>query len=134
MTEPLSSLPIARSIPNLEGKVVLITGEAWELVPAAAPGARRQIDAAWRSTIIRSLARQIEGRGGRALLCQGDVTDPATAPRVVDEAVAKFGRLDAPIGYRGDPITRVGDVADYTDEYIDLLRVTCPRVLGPWIS
>ena len=127
MTEPLSSLPIA-SIPDLEGKVVLITGGSVGIGAAAAlafGGNRCSVAVNYHRSreAAEDVARQIEGRGGRALLCQGDVTDPATAPRVVGEAVAKFGRLDVLINNAGDPITRVA-TSDYTDEYINSLLVT----------
>ena len=129
-------LPSYRQHPDLEGKVVLITGGSVGIGAAAAlalGGNRCSVAVNYHRSreAAEDVARQIEGRGGQALL-QGDVTDPATAPRVVDEAV-NSGRLDVLINNAGDPITRVA-TSNYTDECINSLLVTCPRVLGPGIS
>jgi NAD(P)-dependent dehydrogenase (short-subunit alcohol dehydrogenase family) len=41
--------------------------------------------------------REIEAAGSQALAVEGDLADPELAPRLLDEAVARFGRIDTVI-------------------------------------
>lgn len=49
---------------------------------------------------------EIEAAGGRAILLHGDLAREDEATRVVDEFVAKAGRLDVLFNNAGDPLTR----------------------------
>src|SRR5271154_4863321 len=48
-----------------------------------------------------SLVADVSGAGGTALALQGDVADPATAPRCVGEILEKWGRLDILVNNAG---------------------------------
>jgi 3-oxoacyl-[acyl-carrier protein] reductase len=55
-------------------------------------------------------------RAGDALVVPGDVTDPALPARLVDAAVARWGRVDVVVGNAGGPPT--GRALDVDDEQI----------------
>ncbi len=82
----------------LEDKVALITGAGQGVgrgiaLALAAEGAR--IVAAGRTlSKVEDAAKEIEGRGGRALGVACDVKDPASLERCVETAVAAFGTVD----------------------------------------
>jgi 3-oxoacyl-[acyl-carrier protein] reductase len=48
-----------------------------------------------------SLVAEVSGAGGTALAIQGDVADPATAPKCVGEVIEKWGRLDILVNNAG---------------------------------
>lgn len=60
---------------------------------------------------LDALAREIEGRGGRALAVACDVRDEADVARAVDAALARFGRVDALINSAG--LSLNGEVDGY---------------------
>jgi NAD(P)-dependent dehydrogenase (short-subunit alcohol dehydrogenase family) len=43
---------------------------------------------------LKAAAEEVEQLGGRALVIQADVADPAQVDRAADQAVAEFGRID----------------------------------------
>jgi 3-oxoacyl-[acyl-carrier protein] reductase len=54
-------------------------------------------------TEMAATARDIEARGVRTLTAQADVSDFARAHAVVEEVVAKWGRLDVLLNNAGAP-------------------------------
>ena len=90
---------------NIEGKVVVITGASSglgestarhlaELGATVVLGARR-VDR------IDALARELTANGQLALAVQTDVTDRLQVQRLVDAAIARFGRIDVMINNAG---------------------------------
>lgn len=82
----------------LEDRVALITGAGQGVgrgiaLALAAEGAR--IVAAGRTLAkVEDAAKEIEGRGARAIAVECDVKDPASLSACVDAAVAAFGTID----------------------------------------
>ena len=117
---------------NIEGKVVVITGASSglgestarhlaELGATVVLGARR-VDR------IDALARELTANGQPALAVQTDVTDRAQVQRLVDAAIARFGRVDVMINNAGlmphSPLERLK-----TDDWDRMIDVNLKGVL-----
>ena len=63
------------------------------------------------------LASRIEKSGGRALVAQADVSDPAAVARMWDTAEAAFGGVDVVVNNAG--IMKLSSIADGDDALID---------------
>ncbi|ESQ84877.1 short-chain dehydrogenase [Asticcacaulis sp. AC466] len=90
----------------LKDKVLLVTGGSKGIgraiaVGAARHGARVGINYAGDETAAQSCVAEIEAAGGQAFALKGDVSDAASAPAFVAEAVKRFGRLDAFVNNAG---------------------------------
>jgi 3-oxoacyl-[acyl-carrier protein] reductase len=108
---------------EIEGKVCLVTGASRGIGAAAARAlgaCRAKVAVHYRSGRVEAeaVARDIEQSGGTALLVQGDIAEPDTIDRIVNETVARFGRLDIIINNAADQISRV-DIADVPDELFE---------------
>ena len=91
---------------ELDGRVALVTGGARNIGRAIAldladGGAHVTVVARSDLKGIRSTAHDIEARGRKALALQADVTNESDVRRMVDETVARFGRLDILINNAG---------------------------------
>ena len=117
---------------NIEGKVVVITGASSglgestarhlaELGATVVLGARR-VDR------IDALARELTAKGQPALAVQTDVTDRLQVQRLVDAAIARFGRIDVMINNAGlmphSPLERLK-----TDDWDRMIDVNLKGVL-----
>ena len=85
--------------PELEGRVALVTGAGRNIGRAIAldlaeAGAAVVVNTRASRDAAEAVVREIEARGGRALLALADVTDPAAVRAMIDAAAARFGRLD----------------------------------------
>jgi NADP-dependent 3-hydroxy acid dehydrogenase YdfG len=90
---------------RLDGTVALVTGASSGIGEAtalalAAEGAAVAV-AARRRDRLDALAQQIEGDGGRVLVCETDVTDEAQAAAAVQGTVDQLGRLDIVVNNAG---------------------------------
>jgi 3-oxoacyl-[acyl-carrier protein] reductase len=111
-------------LPNdLRGKACLVTGSSRGIGAAVAKGlggcgARVAVHYNTGKREAEAVAAAIRDAGGEAVLLQGDVGAPGTAERLVDETVARLGRLDILVNNAGDLIER-HPVADTPDELFD---------------
>jgi NADP-dependent 3-hydroxy acid dehydrogenase YdfG len=111
---------------NIAGKVVVITGASSGLGEAAA----RHLSAAGAAVVlgarraerIEALAKDLAGRGGKALAVETDVTRREQVKRLVDAAVEKYGRVDVMLNNAGlmplSPLERLK--VDEWDRMIDV--------------
>ncbi|HEX3487355.1 MAG TPA: SDR family NAD(P)-dependent oxidoreductase [Micropepsaceae bacterium] len=91
---------------ELEGSVAIITGAARNIGRAIAldladAGAAVTVIARSDFAGVKSVAAEIEARGGRALAMQVDVTRADDVRRMVDETLKKFGRIDILVNNAG---------------------------------
>jgi NADP-dependent 3-hydroxy acid dehydrogenase YdfG len=98
---------------RLDGTVALVTGASSGIGEAtarelAAQGAAVAL-AARRQERLEALAKEISGRGGRALVIETDITDKTQAQAAVERTVAELGRLDTLINNAG--IMLLGPIA-----------------------
>jgi 3-oxoacyl-[acyl-carrier protein] reductase len=111
------------TIPDLAGKVILITGASTGIGAAAAIAfgynkARVAIHYNASESPARQVAEEVRTAGGESFLIQADVTEPEAAARVVAATIEHFGRLDVLINNAGGLVKRT-PVEDYTDGYVD---------------
>lgn len=111
---------------NIEAKVIVITGASSGLGEAAA----RLLSAQGASVVlggrrqdrIQSIARELTGRGGKAMAMTTDVTRYEQVRRLVDAAVQAYGRIDVMINNAGlmpqSPLDRLK--IDEWDRMIDV--------------
>lgn len=92
---------------SLDGKVALITGAVRRNGRAmahalAADGAAVVINTRRSAEEAQQVRAEIEGKGGRALVCLADITDEAAVNRMFAEIDARFGRLDILVNNAAD--------------------------------
>jgi len=82
----------------LEGKVAIVTGASRSIGAASArafaEAGAAVVLAARTEAAIQAIAQDIESKGGNALAVPTDITDPESVARLVEQTLAKFGRLD----------------------------------------
>ncbi len=131
-------------IPDLAGKVVLITGASTGIGAAlarafAAQGARVALHYNSSVDAAEAVAKDIADAGGDVFLVRGDVTVSANTTRIVEESAAHFGGLDGLINNAGLMVDRV-PYAEMTDEHFEKVvdlnarsAVMASRAAIPWL-
>ena len=104
------------------GAVILVTGGWFWLDPAVALALAVVIGYHGNASGARETLRAIEEARGQAALVQGDIADLATAERLVDTAVSRFGRLDVLCAHAG--VTLFAPFLETTTETFDRLVAT----------
>jgi 3-oxoacyl-[acyl-carrier protein] reductase len=107
-------------IGDLKGKAVLITGSSTGIGAAVARafganGARVAVHYNNSKPEALQVAADIVGSGGEAITLQGDVTESQVCARLVDDTVARFGRIDILINNAGGLVGRI-PIDEITDE------------------
>jgi NADP-dependent 3-hydroxy acid dehydrogenase YdfG len=117
---------------DLSGTVALVTGASSGIGEATAltlaqHGAAVAI-AARRKDRLDDLAGRIEAAGGRALVLEADITDPAQAQEAVQRTVSELGRLDTLINNAG--VMLLGPVVDAPlDEWERMVAINVQGLL-----
>ncbi|MCW6511221.1 SDR family NAD(P)-dependent oxidoreductase [Lichenifustis flavocetrariae] len=112
-------------IPDLDQKVILITGASTGIGAAVARGFTAQgalVGLHYNSSEepARAVADDITRAGGTVFLVAGDVAKPEVAKAVVEKTAAHFGRLDGLINNAGSLLKRV-PIADSDPEHDQLV-------------
>jgi 3-oxoacyl-[acyl-carrier protein] reductase len=103
---------------ELAGKVALVTGGSRGIGAAvaqrlASDGAAVALTYANAAGKAADVARQIEDKGGRAVVIQADHADPATAARAVQQTVDQLGGLDILVNnagiFSGGPLDEIAE-------------------------
>jgi 3-oxoacyl-[acyl-carrier protein] reductase len=107
---------------NETKKVAIATGASRGIGAAvaerlAADGFIVVIDYSGDAKSAETLARKIEGKGGRALTAKADVSDPNAVRGMFDAAEAAFGGVDVLINNAG--IMKLAKIADSDDALFD---------------
>jgi len=107
-------------MPGMKQKVIVITGASSGIgehvaIECAKRGARGVVLAARREAELARVAAQVTAHGATALTVVADVTRRADNERVIAEAVAKFGAIDAWIGNAGRGISKMPSQLDDAD-------------------
>jgi 3-oxoacyl-[acyl-carrier protein] reductase len=107
---------------NQSNKVALVTGSSRGIGAAVAErlaqdGFTVVINYAGDTKSAEALAREIEGKGGRALTAKADVSDANAVRGMFDAAEAAFGGVDVLVNNAG--IMKLAKIADSDDALFD---------------
>lgn len=116
---------------RLQGKVAIISGAASGMGAATARRFAREGAKVVVADVLvdegRQVAHGIRAAGGEASLMHLDVTDGANWKQVVDETVAKYGRLDIAVNNAGISGSKVNDTME-TEAWHRLIAVNATGV------
>ncbi|MFM8678910.1 MAG: SDR family NAD(P)-dependent oxidoreductase, partial [Alphaproteobacteria bacterium] len=110
---------------DLAGKTVLVTGGSRGIGAAVARGFAHHgahVAIHWHSArdAAEAVAADARAKGVRAETLQADLSDAAAPARLVEEAIARLGRLDVLVNNAGDLVARHA-MADTPDDMIDAI-------------
>ncbi|MCD6671649.1 MAG: SDR family oxidoreductase [Burkholderiaceae bacterium] len=109
--QPASEKPGYAGSGKLAGRVAIVTGGDSGIGRAVAlafahEGADSVIGYLEEREDAQETVRLVEAAGRRCIASMGDIGDPATAQRLVDEALSTFGRLDVVVNNAGEQHVR----------------------------
>lgn len=102
-------------------KVVVVTGASGGIGAGLVAGFRRQ-----GARVVATSRTITDGDDPDVLAVPGDIADPATAARVVDAAIGRFGRLDTLVNNAGVFLAK--PLVDYTED--DIATVVAVNLTG----
>jgi short-subunit dehydrogenase len=92
-------------MPSLRNQVIIVTGASAGIGEATARrlvrGGAAVVISARRQDRLEALARELDPSGARVLAVAGDITQDADRRRLVEAALAKFGRIDGLVNNAG---------------------------------
>lgn len=103
-------------------KVALVTGASGGIGAETARRLARDgfaviVNYAGNAAPAEQVAREIEAAGGKAVVAQADVSDPAAVRRLFDSAEAAFGCVDVVVNNAG--IMKLANIGDADDALFD---------------
>ncbi len=117
---------------RLDGKVAIITGAARGIGAAAARlFAAEGASVMLADVLAEPLQKVATEIGAKAAVCPTDVTDEAAVKKLVDETVARFGKVDVALLNAGIEGTMTS-IVDYPAEMFD--KVIAVNVRGVWLG
>ncbi len=121
---------------NLENAVAIVTGYSSGVGAAtvkllATKGCRVVVNYSRSAAAAEDVATECEKLGTEVLLCQADVSKDEDCQRLVDEAMKKWGRLDALVNNAGTTkFVSHRDLSGLDKE--DFLQIYAVNVVGPY--
>ncbi len=111
---------------NLQGKVALVTGASKGLgrgyAKSLAEAGAMVICLARNAAMLQETVSQIKGIGGKAEVCQADISKVSEIKEVVDNVVNKYGSLDILVNNAGTEIAK--PFLDVTTQDYDVIMGT----------
>lgn len=118
---------------RLKDKIALVTGASRGIGRASALALSREgatiVGAARTMADLESLAKEIEGAGGKSLMIQTDVVKSAEVAACVKKTVAELGRVDVLVNNVG--IGGYRPFLDWSEEDYD--RIMTTNVKSTWL-
>ena len=102
---------------RLDGKTALVTGSSRGLglgIATALAEAGARVALHGSKSVPAEALKHIEQAGGEPMAVTGDVSDPAACTQMIEQVVAKFGRIDILINNAGT--IRRSPAVDYSWE------------------
>jgi NAD(P)-dependent dehydrogenase (short-subunit alcohol dehydrogenase family) len=117
---------------RLDGKVAIITGAARGIGAAAARLFAAEGASVMLADVLAEPLQAVASEiGAKAAVCPTDVTDEAAVKKLVDETVARFGKVDVALLNAGIEGTMTS-IVDYPAEMFD--KVIAVNVRGVWLG